>query len=128
LNCTDFENITTFIDPSCVRQDDRFDAAGEYIKTVCTYDAATVTKKTAASTCNGFGMTLADPENHLESLGVLITRANAEYPTDKGGTVWVGGEQNGLCSVLQYKSDFNYERKWVDCKSGFVAYCEFNSE
>jgi hypothetical protein len=117
-----------FIDGDCERQEDYYDAAGNYIKTVCTYAKAALTKQAAAVKCDSFNMILADPENHRESFGVLITRANAEYSLNAAAVLWVGGEQNGLCSVIKYKSDYNFEKKWVPCNSGFASYCEFNSE
>jgi hypothetical protein len=97
------------------------------MKTLCFYDHA-VTRDAGATKCESFGMKLADPENHPESLGVLITRANAEFKEVNETAIWVAGELDGKCSVLKWISSWNFEREWVACNETNQAYCEFDSE
>jgi hypothetical protein len=111
---------------SCISQDDRYDAAGNYLKTLCTYNAK-VTRDAAALACRSIGMQLADPENHPESWGVLLTRAEGEF-AHALESVWTDGKNNGNCSLIKFVSQYKSIRAYVPCSEPYRAYCEFNSE
>jgi hypothetical protein len=79
-------------------------------------------------------MRLADADDGPESLGILITRAEGEFPNGMTGDgytakyIWIDGEQNGKCLVLKWISAYNFDKAYVSCSQTNFAYCEFKSE